>query len=355
MVYRQLSSEERYTIAAMRGQRHTIDEIATALRRHPSTIRREITRNRCVHDECYRAMFAVQKANGRRRRSRRNARYGPSHFELIGRLLKRRWSPEQIVGRLRRFRVPVMSHETIYLWIWQDKERGGILWTYLRGAHKRRRKRYGKNDSRGRLAGKRMFQDRPSIVAERRRIGDWEGDTVRGKGRPCIATVVERKSGLVRMGPLPRATADQTSARLIALLEHEAHPVRTITFDNGVEFHGYKTIEEALNATVYFANPHHAWERGTNENTNGLVRQYVPKGTSLEGLTQARCHRIAQDLNDRPRKRHGFRTPNEVYHEDFPADRSLPAASSSAPVLGSDLSATLNAHISLYTNRALQT
>lgn len=314
MVYRQLSTEERYTIAAMRGQRQTIKEIATALKLHPSTIRREIGRNNCAHDGFYRAMFAVQKANGRRRRSRRNARYGPRHFELIRRLLKRRWSPEQIVGRLRRFRLPVMSHETIYLWIWQDKEWGGVLWTYLRGANKRRRKRYGKNDSRGRLAGKRMFQDRPSIVAERSRIGDWEGDTVHGRGTPCIATVVERKTGLVRIGPLPRATAELTSDRLIALLAHEPHPVRTITFDNGAEFHGYKTIEDALDATVYFANPHHAWERGTNENTNGLIRQYLPKGTSLEALTQARCHQIAQALNHRPRKRLGFRTPHEVYH-----------------------------------------
>jgi len=321
MVYRQLSTEERYTIAAMRAQRHTIGEIATALHRHPSTIRREITRNNCTHDGFYRAMFAVQKANGRRRRSRRNARYGPSHFELIRRLLSRRWSPEQIVGCLRRFGLPVMSHETIYLWIWQDKECGGLLWTYLRGAQKRRRKRNGKNDSRGRLAGKRMLPERPSIVAERRRIGDWEGDTVHGKGTPCIATVVERKSGLVRIGPLPRATAALTSARLIALLSHEPHPVRTITFDNGVEFHGYKTIEHALDATVFFATPHHAWERGTNENTNGLIRQYLPKGTPLGHLTQRLCSRIAHDLNHRPRKRHGFRTPHEVYHDSVLALR----------------------------------
>lgn len=299
----------------MRGQRHTIAEIARALNRHRSTIRREISRNCCVHDGFYRAMFAVQKANGRRSRSRRNARYGPSDFELVRRLLRRRWSPEQIVGRLRRLRVPMMSHETIYLWIWQDKESGGMLWTYLRGANKRRRKRYGRKDSRGRLAGKRMVQDRPAVVAERRRIGDWEGDTVRGKGTPCIATVVERKSGLVRIGPLPRATAERTSERLIALLAHEPHPVRTITFDNGVEFHAYKAIEHALDTTIYFATPHHAWERGTNENTNGLIRQYLPKATSMESLTQARCHQIARALNHRPRKRLGFLTPHEVYHQ----------------------------------------
>jgi IS30 family transposase len=258
--------------------------------------------------------MAAEMTNGRRRRSRRNARYGPSHFALIVRLLRLRWSPEQIVGRLRRFGRPVMSHETIYVRIWQDKECGGSLWTYLRGAPKRRRKRYGRNDSRGRLAGKRMFQDRPAIVAQRRRFGDWEGDTVHGKGKPSIATAVERKSGVVRIGPLPRATVEHTNTRLIQLLSDEPHPIRTITFDNGVEFHGYKAIEQALDATVYFATPHHAWERGTNENTNGLIRQYLPKGTSLANLTQTRCHQIAHALNHRPRKRLGFRTPHEVYH-----------------------------------------
>jgi IS30 family transposase len=207
-----------------------------------------------------------------------------------------------------------MSHETIYLWIWRDREAGGSLWRHLRGAQKRRRKRYGRHDSRGRLAGKRSIQDRPQIVAQRRRLGDWEADTVHGTGKPCIATIVERRSGLVRIGPLARATAELTNARLIKLLSHEPHPVRTITADNGVEFHGYKHLERALATTVYFATPHHAWERGTNENTNGLIRQYLPKGTSLAHLIQARCHAIAAALNQRPRRRLGFRTPHEVYH-----------------------------------------
>jgi len=314
MVYRQLSTEERYHIAALRQAGRSNPEIAAILGRHRCTIGREVKRNATPYDGAYRPHGAVEMTNGRRGRSRRNARYGPSHFALIIRLLRRRWSPEQIVGRLRRLGRAVMSHETIYVWIWQDKECGGILWTYLRGAPKRRRKRYGRNDSRGRLAGKRMFQDRPAIVAKRSRFGDWEGDTVHGSGKPCIATAVERKSGLVRIGPLLRATVEHANARLIKLLSGEAHPVRTITFDNGVEFHGYKVIEQALDATVYFATPHHAWERGTNENTNGLIRQYLPKGTSLADLTQARCHQIARALNHRPRKRLGFRTPHEIYH-----------------------------------------
>lgn len=250
MAYRQLSTEERYQIGTLRRQGLSARQIADALQRHPSTIAREVKRNATPHDGAYRPSFAVEMTSGRRRRSRRNARYGAAHFAPVEALLERRWSPEQIVGRRRLLGQPVMSHETIYLWIWRDKRAGGSLWQHLRGACKRRRKRYGRNDSRGRLAGKRPIHDRPPIVARRGRFGDWEADTVHGNGKPCIATAVERKSGLVRIGPLPRATVDHTNARLITLLGREPHPVRTITSDNGVEFHGNRTLERALGTTV---------------------------------------------------------------------------------------------------------
>jgi len=147
----------------------------------------------------------------------------------------------------------------------------------------------------------------------RSRLGDWEIDTVHGRGKPCVVTAVERKSGLIRIGPLPGATVEHTNARLIHLLSFESHRVHTLTSDNGVEFHGYKHLERALGATFYFATPHHAWERGTNENTNGLLRQYLPKGTHLAHLTQRLCDDIAGKLNHRPRRRLGFLTPHEVY------------------------------------------
>jgi len=314
MAYRQLSTEERYQIAAQRSQGVTTARIATALGRHRGTIAREVTRNATPYDGAYRPSMAVEMTNGRRSRSRRNARYGPTDFAPVEALLKRHWSPEQIVGRRRREGLPVMSHETIYLHIWKDKVNGGSLWSNLRGAPKQRRKRYGRKDSRGRLAGKRMIGERPAVVNERRRLGDWELDTVHGRGKPCVVTAVERKSGLVRIGPLPRATVEHTNARLIALLADEPHRVRTLTPDNGAEFHGYKQLEQTLCATVYFATPHHAWERGTNENTNGLLRQYLPKGTPLGDLTQRQCDTFAAKLNHRPRRRHGYRTPHEVYH-----------------------------------------
>ncbi len=207
-----------------------------------------------------------------------------------------------------------MSHETMYQWIWADKAAGGSVWSHLRGARKQRRKRYGRYDSRGRLAGKRMIGDRPDIVDRRTRIGDWEADTVHGNGKAAVLTLVERKTGLVRIGKLARATAELTAQRAYELLQVDKDRVLTITADNGSEFHSYKDIEASLDITFYFATPHHAWERGSNENLNGLLRQYLPKGTNLNNLSQQECDRIAELLNDRPRRRLGYRTPNEVYY-----------------------------------------
>jgi transposase, IS30 family len=314
VIYQQLSTEERYSIAAMRASRHSALEIARELKRHPSTIYREVERNRAKYDGAYRPFFAVEKCNGRRRRSRRNRHYTGDHFAVVERLLREDLSPQQITGRLRLEGVRVMSHETIYLHIWADKAHGGTLWRHLRGARKLKRKRYGRYDSRGRLAGKKMIEQRPAVVGRRSRLGDWEIDTVHGRGKPAAVTIVERKSGVVRLGPLARATVACTNARTIGLLSCEQHRVRTLTSDNGAEFHGYKDIERALHTRVYFATPHHAWERGTNENTNGLLRQYLPKRTCLKHLTQKQCHVIAERLNNRPRLRLGFRTPNEVYY-----------------------------------------
>jgi IS30 family transposase len=273
-----------------------------------------VRRNRSGYDGAYRPRWAIEKTNGRRRRSRRNRCYGPEHFAPIEQMLRADLSPEQIVGRLRVEGVRVMSHETIYLHIWADKARGGSLWRHLRGACKFKRKRYGAYDSRGRLAGKRMITERPAVVERRSRFGDWEIDTVHGRGKPAVVTVVERRSGLVRIGQIPRVGARETLHRTTYILRQEKHRIRTLTADNGSEFHLYKRLERRLRATIYFALPHHAWERGSNENTNGLLRQYLPKGTNLSTLTQRQCTALASKLNHRPRRRHGFLTPHEVYH-----------------------------------------
>jgi len=314
MKYHRLSTEERYEIAAMRRQGLLVAAMAKHLGRHRSTLYREVKRNQSVHDGCYRPSHAVEKASGRGCRSRRNRRYGPTEFAPIETLIRQRFSPEQVVGRRQLEGQAVMSHETIYRWIWRDKRCGGTLWRHLRGARKRRRKRYGRYDSRGRVAGKKLIEQRPEVVASRGRIGDWEMDTMHGRGTACVVTVVERKSGLVRIGAIQRATKELTLERTVKLLWAERQRVKTITADNGTEFHNYRELENILGTQVYFATPHHAWERGTNENTNGLIRQYLPKGTNLSRITQQQCDRIAEQLNNRPRLRLGFKTPNEVYY-----------------------------------------
>ena len=341
MSYKQLTEEERHKIAAMRAAKYSSDEIAEALDRHRGTIYREVARNR-TNAGWYIAVTAGAMTRGRRSRSRRNRRFGNDHFTPVEVMLREDFSPEQIVGRLRLEGLRSMSHETIYCWIWADKAKGGTLWRHLRGARKQKRKRYGRYDSRGRLAGKKMIGERPAEVASRRRFGDWEIDTVHGTGTPCVVTVVERKSGVTRVGKLPRAGSRETLDRTSEILSGENHPVRTITADNGSEFHSYKQLEARLDAQIYFATPHHAWERGTNENTNGLLRQYLPRGTSFEKLTQAHCMKIAEKLNNRPRRRLGYRTPNEVYYEHRDHARRWAASCGKlfATVLGSGPSAT---------------
>jgi len=313
--YEHIDSEERYAIAAMRGQYIKIAEIASRLGRHRSTIYRELKRNASAHDGNYRATHACQKASGRQKLSKRNMRYNEADFRYAEGLVRADSSPEQAVGRMKLEGQPVMSHETLYKWIWRDKKMGGTLWQHLRGARKQRRKRYAAYDSRGRLAGKKMIGERPAVVERRSRLGDWEIDTVHGTTKAGVVTIVERRSGLVRIGKLKRITKEQTGRRTIRLLLSDKDRVKTITADNGGEFHGYRRIERALDTSVYFALPHHAWERGTNENTNGLIRQYLPKGTPLDDLTQSTCTKIAKSLNNRPRKRLGFKTPNEIYYQ----------------------------------------
>lgn len=318
MKYQQLTLEERVLISHLVGQGLNQSEIARHLGRHRSTISRELRRNRCcLYDDSYRHSRAHRKTVARRRRSRRNRHYALQDLALVRKLLRQYLSPEQIVGHIRRFGLMQrrISHETIYQYIWRDKAAGGQLWQYLRQASKRRRKRYNAYDSRGRLAGKRHISERPKIVESRRTLEHLEIDTVMGAdSKDCIVTLVERKSGYVMIGKLNDRTTCSLNQRCIQLLEREPATFKTITADNGTEFHQYPEIEEVTGVRFYFATPHHSWERGTNENTNGLIRQYLPKGTSMKGLTQAQCDRIADKLNSRPRKRHGYKTPEEVLY-----------------------------------------
>ena len=312
MSYHQITAAERYTLSLLRRQGCPPATIARVLGRHRSTIGRELRRNRTHCDGHYRPQLAHWYATGRRARSRRNRRFGPDAWQLVRARLAEQWSPEQIAGRLAADGRLAISHETIYRYIWDDRARGGALYTQLRGARKQRRKRYGRYDSRGRLAGKRAITERPASAEHRTHLGHLEGDTVMGgTDQHCVLTLVDRKSGYTMIGKLAERTIDATNRRAVALIRATRRRVHTVTVDNGTEFPGYKTIEQQTAARFSFATPHHAWERGTNENTNGLIRQYLPKGQSMRALTQHACNTIARHLNRRPRKRLGYRTPEE--------------------------------------------
>lgn len=288
MKYQQLTSEDRYILAALKKQGLSIQQIADNMGRHRSTIYRELKRNSCHHmDGSYRPSKAQRRTRARRSRSRRNRHYSEADYALVRTLLQRQWSPEQISGYIRRHKLMerMISHETIYQYVWRDKANGGSLWLQLRQSQKQRRKRYRAYDSRGRLAEKRHISERPYSVESRKYKGHWEIDTVMGTGsKDCIVTLLERKSGLVMIGKLKDRTTQSLNKKVIALINRDPFSFKTITADNGTEFHQYKKIEAKTHVKFYFATPHHSWERGSNENTNGLIRQYLPKGTSMSGL-----------------------------------------------------------------------
>jgi IS30 family transposase len=314
-MHAQITLQERYAISFFRQRGLSVRAIAKELSRAPSTISRELKRNLTAYDQAYRVERAHSYAVARRRRSRRNTRFAASDWELVEHLIGLDWSPEQVSGWLRLHGLLSISYETIYLYIWRDQDRGGELWSHLRQAAKKRRKRYRSHDSRGKVAGKRHISERPPEAESRGVVGHWEGDTVKGdsQGAHTVLTMVERATGYTLMGKLERHCAADATARMTELVLRQKGRVKTVTLDNGSEFHGYRDLEEVTGALCYFATPHHSWERGTCENTNGLIRQYLPKRKSMAYVTQELCDEIAARLNSRPRKRLGYRTPEECY------------------------------------------
>lgn len=321
MRYRQITPEERYTLAALRAQQPRLSkaEIARRMGRHPSTIGRELRRNSARLDGAYRASKAQERTNGRRSRTRRWTKGTAKEWMLVEELLYEGLSPDQISGRLKREGTLRISHESIYQYVLADKRAGGCLYLCLRQRTRRRRKRYGTRERRGRVAGKRHISERPQAAADRSEFGHWEIDTVHGSGRDSVVTLVERATGITLIGKLPNLTAAALNKRLFRMMKRfeqtHGRSFTTLTADNGTEFHSYAWIERRAQLEVYFATPYHSWERGTNENTNGLIRQYLPKGLSMADLSQAHCNEIADRLNARPRKRYRYATPLERLDE----------------------------------------
>ena len=310
MSYTQLTREQRYQIYALMKADHDQTRIAEIVGCHKSTVSREVRRNRGQRG--YRPKQAHELAVARHRAAYRPRIAAPTWARAEA-LVRREWSPEQISGRLKLEGQPAVSHERIYQHIYSDKRRGGTLHLSLR-CRRVRRKRYGTRSRRGRIPGRVGIEARPKVVDARARLGDWEADTIAGAAhRQAILSLVERKSKLVRLRKVERNTADEVASASIALLGEAGERVHTITSDNGREFASHERIAAGLGARFYFAHPYSSWERGLNENTNGLVRQYFPKKSDFSKITDRRIEEVVERLNNRPRKTLGYKTPNEVF------------------------------------------
>jgi IS30 family transposase len=318
--YTQLTREQRYQIQALLNTVQHQAQIAAVLGVHPSTISRELRRNRGGRG--YRPQQAQSLAQARQV-AKRQPRLAPVIWQQVDTLLRQTWSPEQICGRFQQEQGQTISHEWIYQHIYEDKRTGGDLYRSLR-CQKKRRKRYGTYRRRGRIANHVSIDERPAVVNARQRIGDWEGDTVIGKGhRGVLVTLVERKSKYTVLQGVPHKTAAAVRKAVDQGLRPYKSRVYTITYDNGLEFSEHAGMAQDLEAQIYFAHPYASWERGVNENTNGLIRQFFPKGQDLRGVTDEQLTRVMETLNHRPRKTLGYRTPYEVF---FDTTKSLTVA-----------------------------
>jgi IS30 family transposase len=309
-----LGYEQRYEIYALAQRGLTQEAIAQQIGSTQSVVSRELKRNRGRRG--YRYKQAQAKADERRHVANAvPSKMTPDVIAVIKQMLRdEQLSPEQISGWMWETEDTHVSHECIYQHIYADQRRGGTLYKHLRRTGKKYNKRKGKTSGRGLIPNRIDISQRPAIVAERSRIGDWEADTIVGAAHQgAILSLVERVSKYTLLHKLDHATSDKTGAAMIAKMRPHKNKVHTITSDNGKEFAGHQRVAKRLDTGFYFATPYHAWERGLNENTNGLVRQYFPKGSSFANVTAEEVERVQNLLNSRPRKMLGFQSPNEVF------------------------------------------
>jgi transposase, IS30 family len=310
MNYQQLTEGQRYQIALLYEDNFTLTEIGRRLGVNKSTISRELRRNRA--SDGYKPDKAQRLCEVRRSSSAKR-RICPKTVDFVEFALGWKWSPEQISAVATVIGLTV-SHEWIYRYVAADKARGGEFYTHLRQGKRRYRKGYGQK--RGRIPDAVSIELRPAIVDERSRLGDWEADLVLGKqGTGAIVTLAERKSRIYLTKKVFSKDAVEVSNAIISLLSDYRDVCHTITFDNGLEFSEHKAIAKALEADIYFAHPYASYERGLNENTNGLLRQFIRKGTDLRTVSEEDLQRYQGALNSRPRKCLGFRQPSVVFAE----------------------------------------
>jgi IS30 family transposase len=314
--YKQLTKEQRYQIAALKKAGHSNKEIAENIGTSEPTISREFKRN--TGKRGYRPKQAHIKALWRKQNATKAIKMTAKVILLVNQQIRFDLSPEQVSGWLLREHGIRLSHVRIYQHISADKRNGGDLYTHLRHAHKKHRKKYGSKDKRGQIRNRVSIEQRPVIVEEKSRIGDWEIDTVIGQNhKGALVTIVERKTKFVVIKKVETKHAEGVTAATIALLKPYNDKVFTITADNGKEFAGHEVIAQELGVDVYFAHPYSSWERGLNENTNGLIRQYFPKGRSFEEITDEQIESVIYRLNHRPRKGLDYQTPHSVFFEQF--------------------------------------
>lgn len=321
MSYQHLTLEERYVIAHLHMHKVSLREIARRLQRHHSTISRELKRNGPPAGAHWPYWYDSAQARCQKRKVKPRHQRRLHHAALcqyVEQGLRAHWSPQMISGRIEldypadaRMRI---SHEQIYRWVYRDTLMGGQLYRCLCLAHQRRRKQRRYGSLRGLLQGRVSISERAQIVATRRRFGDWEGDTVYGaKTRACLLTQVERKSRYLLAHKVADRRASSVAQRKIE--QFSGLPKawrRTLTLDNGKEFAAFREVEQATGLRIYFADPYSAWQRGANENTNGLLRRYFPKGTDFSAVSDEVLAAVVHALNNRPRKCLGYRTPHEV-------------------------------------------
>lgn len=315
MTYTHLTQDERYQIAILAKAGHDRSDIARVMNRHKSTIGREMKRNR--GERGYRPKQAHAFSQARMRACENGPRVAIETWAVVDTKLAETWSPEQICGYLKVNGEPAVSHESIYQRIYADKRAGGTLHRTLR-CQKVRRKRYGGRQRRGMIPNQVSIDLRPALVAERARFGDWEADLVIGAGqKQALVTINERTSRYSLIAHVSFKTAQAVSDTLISLLTPFAACVHTLTTDNGKEFAQHERIAKELNAGFYFAHPYASWERGANENMNGLIRQFFPKKMQFQSITKKDTEFAMHRLNHRPRKCLGFKTPHEVFMQQL--------------------------------------
>jgi IS30 family transposase len=312
-----ITQEQRYTISVLLESGKTQTEIAKIIGKHKSSISREITRNSDQRNLKYKSDLAQRKCKGRHSEKKKSTRLTSEISEYIDEKLSCKYSPEQIVGRARLEHTAIVSHERIYQYIWENKKEGGTLYQHLRSRGKRYRKRGSLKDSRGIIPNRKHISERPQVVEEKSRLGDVEIDTVIGKNhKGALVTINDRKLSKVFIRKVDGKNAQDVMEATIEALK-ECKYIKTITADNGKEFAYHEQIAKALNVDFFFATPYHSWERGANENMNGLIRQYIPKKTNFDEITDEYVKFVENELNNRPRKKLGYLTPNEAYLKEI--------------------------------------